>query len=77
MINRRSQTYYAECLQPDQERGLRISIKLTRTKPDQLLPDHIPAQPCLSGARCPDGGTHDLLPISAQRARVLMAEDDG
>lgn len=78
MINtalKTEQTYYAECRLPDEERGLRMAVTLTKTAEDQDLPDLIPAYPCMSES-CPDGGTHDLLPIPGHAADKLMADED-
>lgn len=70
-----AQTYYAECLLPDEERGLRIAVTLTKTADDQTLPEMIPDGPCI-GTECPHGGKHDLLPISAFAAEKLMADEE-
>ncbi|MGH7749176.1 MAG: hypothetical protein ACREQ5_31090, partial [Candidatus Dormibacteria bacterium] len=58
-----SRIYYAECLAPGEDEGLRVCVKLERTKPGEPFPDLIPAFTCLS-TECPRRGTHDLLPIS-------------
>lgn len=71
-----SQTYYAECRQPDEERGLRIAITLTKTSEFQELPELIPNHRCFMLADCANGGAHDLLPISEDAARKLVAHDD-
>lgn len=70
-----TQTYYAECLRPGEDRGLRMSVALTPTVPSQELPDLIPDFGCI-GTDCPAGGTHDLLPISQEEAERLMADED-
>lgn len=76
MTTRDSQNYYAECREPDEDRGLRIGITLECTEPDQPLPERIPAFTCPAGIACPAGGAHDLLPISADHAAALLAEND-
>lgn len=73
----KSQTYYAECICPDDEHygGLRMSVTLTTTEHDQQLPEIIPDFTCFS-VECPHGGTHDLEPIPDALAESLMAERD-
>ena len=71
-----TQTYYAECLKPGEDRGLRMSVALTTTAPGQELPGLIPHFGCFTTRDCPAGGAHDLLPIDAAEAELLMADED-
>ena len=71
-----TQTYYAECLKPGEDRGLRMSVALTTTAADQELPGLIPHFSCFMTRDCPAGGEHDLLPIDADGAERLMADED-
>lgn len=71
-----TQIYYAECLKPGEDRGLRMSVALTTTAPDQVLPELIPHFSCFTSRDCPAGGAHDLLPIDADEAERLMADED-